>query len=201
MTRLAMRLYDEFTMKIEAAGDRWLIGGAARLVFAATLLFYFWNSARTKIGEGFFGFFTVSDNAYYQIALPAVEAAGGDVSRVAFLPWGLMVWAGTYAEFILPFLIVAGLATRVAALGMICFVIVQSAVDIFVHQVSAETAGALFDRFSDGLIADQRLFWVFLFAILVVKGAGALSLDAIVLKRKAAPARGAAASSRIVGIS
>jgi putative oxidoreductase len=201
MTRLAMRLHDELTKKIEAAGDRWLIGSAARLVFAATLLLYFWNSARTKIGEGFFGFFSVSDNAYYQIALPAVEAAGGDVSQVAFLPWGLMVWAGTYAEFILPFLIVVGLATRIAALGMICFVIVQSAVDIFVHQVGAETTGALFDRFSDGLIADQRLFWVFLFTILVVKGAGALSLDAIILKRTAAPARGAAGSSRIDQIS
>ncbi len=196
-----MTLYDELTVKLEAAGDRWLIGIAARLVFAATLLLYFWNSARTKIGEGFFGFFTVSDNAYYQIALPAVEAAGGDVSQVAFLPWGLMVWAGTYAEFILPFLIVVGLATRIAALGMIGFVIVQSAVDILVHQVGAETTGALFDRFSDGLIADQRLFWVFLFTVLVVKGAGALSLDAIILKRKTAPARGAAGLSRMARIS
>jgi hypothetical protein len=34
-----------------------------------------------------------------------------------------------------------------------------------------------------------------------VKGAGALSLDAIILKRTAAPARGAAGSSRIDQIS
>ncbi len=189
------RIYDRFVSGIEAAGDRWLIGLAARLVFASTLLFYFWNSARTKITDGTFGFLSVSDNAYYQIALPAVEAAGGDVGNVAFLPWGLMVWAGTYGEFILPFLILAGLATRIAALGMIGFVIVQSAVDILVHQVGTETAGAAFDRFSDGLIADQRLFWIFLLAVLAMKGAGALSIDALLLKRKAAPARGAAISS------
>lgn len=195
MREQATRIYDKVTSRLEAAGDRWLLGLAARLVFASTLLFYFWNSARTKIGDGFLGFFTVSDNAYYQIALPAVEA-GGDVSQVAFLPWGLMVWAGTYAEFLLPLLIVVGLATRLAAAGMIAFVSVQSLVDVVVHQVGAETTGAPFDRFSDGLIADQRLFWMFLFTVLIVKGAGALSLDAAILKRKAAPARGAAISSR-----
>lgn len=193
--------YGELVQKLETTGDRWLIGLGARLVFAATLLFYFWNSARTKVGDGIAGFFSVSDNAYYQIALPAVEAAGGDVGQVAFLPWGLMVWAGTYAEFILPLLIVLGLATRVAAAGMIGFVLVQSAVDILVHKVGAETTGAPFDRFSDGLIADQRLFWVFLFTILVVKGAGAISLDAALLKRKTAPARGAVGSSRMAGLS
>lgn len=196
MREQAMRVYDNVTLRLDAAGDRWLLGLAARLVFASTLLFYFWNSARTKIGDGYLGLFTVSDNAYYQIALPAVEAAGGDVSQVAFLPWGLMVWAGTYAEFLLPFLIMVGLATRLAAAGMIAFVCVQSLVDIFVHRVGADTTGAPFDRFSDGLILDQRLFWVFLFTVLIVKGAGALSLDAAILKRKAAPARGAAISSR-----
>lgn len=192
MRPLMTSLIENGARVLEAAGDRWLIGLAARLVFTSTLLLYFWNSARTKVGDGVTGFFSVSDNAYYQIALPAVEAAGGDVGQVAFWPWGLMVWAGTYAEFILPLLIVLGLGTRLAALGMIGFVSVQTIVDIVVHKVGSETIGTLFDRFPDGLIADQRLFWVFLFAVLVVKGAGAVSLDGLIAKRKAAPTWGAA---------
>lgn len=169
---------------VEKLLDGWFLSLAARFFFLAVLYFYFLNSARTKVGEGILGFFQVSDGAYYQIVLPAVEAAGGNVSNVAFIPWGLTVWAGTYAEFILPLLIVIGLFTRVAALGMICFVLVQSYVDIVVHKVGAETAGAWFDRFSDGLIWDQRTLWVFLLATLVVKGAGAISVDALLARRR-----------------
>ena len=37
--------------------------------------------------------------------------------------------------------------------------------------------GAWFDGFSDGLIFDQRLFWVLCVMLLIVKGAGKFSLD------------------------
>jgi putative oxidoreductase len=47
---------------------------------------YFLNSARTKVGEGIAGFFSIQPGAYYQIAYPAVEAAGGDVGAVSFFP-------------------------------------------------------------------------------------------------------------------
>lgn len=177
------RFHDAVFGGIERAVENWLPGLAARFVFASTLLLYFLNSASTKVRDGLAGFFTVSDSAYYQIALPAVEAAGGDVSQVAFLPWGAIVWSGTYAEFVLPLLIVAGLLTRIAASGMIVFVFVQTLVDITVHRVGAETIGALFDRFPDGLIADQRLLWLFPLLYLVVKGAGAISLDALLSRR------------------
>ena len=172
-------LHDAAFGAVERALDGWFIGLAARFVFAAVLWFYFLNSARTKIGDGFLGFFTITDNAYYQIALPAVDAAGGDVSQVAFLPWGLMVFMGTYGEFILPFLVVLGLFARIAALGMIAFIAVQTLVDVTVHQVGPETIGALFDRFPDGVIMDQRLLWIFPLVYVVVKGAGAVSLDAL----------------------
>jgi putative oxidoreductase len=139
-------------------------------------LTYYLNSFSTKIGTGPLGLL-VADNAYYQIAPAAVEAAGFDVTAVPFLPWGLMVWAGTYAELILPVLIVIGLFTRLAALGMIGFITVQSLVDIFAHKIGAEATGAWFDRASDAVILDQRLMWVTVLAFLVLKGAGRLSLD------------------------
>jgi putative oxidoreductase len=99
----------------------------------------------------------------------------GDLSA---FHWAV-VFAGTVAEFILPILIVIGLFTRLASLGMIGFVIVQSLTDLFGHGgiEHAETLGAWFDRIPDSLILDQRLFWVAILLILVMKGAGSLSAD------------------------
>lgn len=167
---------------IERLGDAWLLGLIARFAFAAVLWSYFLNSAKTKVGDGFLGFFSVSSGAYYQIALPAVNAAGGDVGAVSFFPWGLIVYMGTYAEFILPLLIVIGLFSRIAALGMIGFIAVQTFVDITVHQIGAESIGAWFDRFPDGVIADQRLLWIVPLTVIIIKGPGLLSLDALLTK-------------------
>jgi putative oxidoreductase len=168
-------LYDRSVHAVTSRLDSWFLGLAARLVFAAVLLPYYLNSAMTK----FDGLFSISDSAYYQIALPAVDAAGGDVSAVAVFPWGLMVVFGTYGEAILPVLVVLGLFTRIAAFGMIGFILVQSLTDILVHKVEASTVGALFDRFPDSVILDQRLLWIFPLLYLAVKGAGFLSLDKI----------------------
>jgi putative oxidoreductase len=99
---------------------------------------------------------------------------------VGYDPSGLSVWnwlvalAGGYAEFLLPALIVLGLLTRLAALGMAGFVLVQSLTDIFGHGAAA---GAWFDRASDALILDQRALWLLLLAVLLCKGAGPLSAD------------------------
>lgn len=179
-------LHDYIFELLERATEGWFLGLAARFVFAAVLWGYFLNSARTKVGEGFLGFFSVSPSAYYQIALPAVEAAGGDVDAIGILPWGLIVTLGTYAEFILPILIVFGLFSRIAAIGMIGFVAVQTLVDITVHKVGPETIGALFDRFPDSTIADQRLLWMLPLVYLAIKGPGLLSLDALLAKKFAA---------------
>jgi putative oxidoreductase len=163
---------------LERLGDSWLLGLIARFAFAAVLWSYFLNSAKTKVGDGLLGFFSISPGAYYQIALPAVEAAGGDVDAVSFFPWGLLVFMGTYAEFILPLLIVIGLFSRLAALGMIGFIAVQTFVDITVHQIGAESIGAWFDRFPDSIIADQRLLWIVPLTVIILKGPGLLSVDA-----------------------
>jgi len=172
-------LHDRVFGYIERIGDKWLLGLIARFAFAAVLWGYFLNSARTKVGDGIGGFFSISPGAYYQIALPAVEAAGGDVDAVAFFPWGLIVLMGTYAEFILPLLIVAGLFSRIAALGMIGFILVQTFVDITVHKIGAEAIGAWFDRFPDAVIADQRLLWMVPLLVIAIKGPGLFSLDSL----------------------
>ncbi len=159
------------------AGD-WFLPLAARATFLAVLFFYFYNSWKTKVEGGLTGFLSVMDSAYYQIVPWAVDAAGGEISQVGLINHAIVL-LGTTAEIVLPLLIVAGLLARAAALGMIVFIGVQSWVDINFHGVSGDTAGALFDRFSDSLVADQRTLWVFLLLVLVVKGAGAVSLDAL----------------------
>jgi putative oxidoreductase len=153
----------------------------ARLVFAAVLFRYFWGSALTKVGDGIFGLFQPSIGAYSQIYPKALEAAGYDPSQLGTFAW-MVVVAGTLAEFILPVLIVLGLMTRLAAVGMIGFVVVQSLTDIVGHMADAATVGALFDRASGSLIMDQRTLWVMLFLVLVLRGGGALSLDRVLFR-------------------
>ncbi len=162
----------------------WVLPTLARLIFAAVLFLYYWNSALTKVGEGIMGIFKPSDGAYIQIFPKAVEAAGYDTSQLGVFHW-LVALAGTWAEFILPVLIVLGLLTRLASLGMIGFIFVQSIVDITGHGLGATDIGAWFDRHASALIVDQRAFWVFLLLVLVVRGAGPLSLDRLLGRKDA----------------
>lgn len=155
----------------------------ARFVFAAVLLVYYWNSGLTKLGDGVFGFLTPSAGAYVQIFPKAMEAAGYDTAQLTLFHWAV-VTGGTIAEFLLPALIVIGLLTRISALGMIGFVVVQSLTDLYGHGGIAHdgTLGAWFDRMPDALILDQRAFWVMALAVLVFKGAGALSADRLLFR-------------------
>lgn len=179
MTAL-VTLYDMISDALERSLDG-LLPLLARLIFAAVLLAYFWASAVTKLGDGLFGFLQPSTGAYAQIFPRAMEAVTYDVSQLGVFHW-LVVVAGTWAEFLLPLLIVLGLATRLAALGMIGFVAVQSLTDLYGHGgiEHPETLGAWFDRMPDAVILDQRALWVFLLLVLVIKGGGALSLDRVI---------------------
>lgn len=178
MTRL-LSLHADMAAALDRAGDA-LLPLLSRFVFAAVLLPYFWASGLTKLGDGVLGVIRPAMGAYAQIFPRAMEAAGYDVSQLGLWHWAVVV-AGSWAEFLLPLLIVLGLATRLAALGMVGFVILQSLTDLYGHRgiEHAETLGAWFDRMPDGVILDQRAFWMLLFAVLVLKGAGALSLDRI----------------------
>ncbi len=175
MNRL-LNLHDRGSMALADQAD-WLLPSAARLVFAGVLLGYFWTSAGTKLE----GVFTPSVGAYAQIFPRVFEAVGYDTAQLGL--WHrLVVLAGAWGEYVLPLLIVLGLFTRLAALGMAGFVLVQSLTDIFGHGAGA---GGWFDAASDALILDQRAFWMLLFLVLIVKGAGPLSADRML--RKASP--------------
>jgi len=179
-------IHDNVFASLERGLSDWFLGLAARLVFASVLLLYFLNSFATKVGEGFAGFFSIQDGAYFQILPTVMEAYGYDTANVPLIPYDLIVFAGTYTEILLPILIVIGLFTRLAALGMIGFVLVQSYVDIAFHGADEKTTGAFFDRVQDSAIFDQRTLWVFVLIYLVVKGAGAISLDGFLSRRTSA---------------
>ena len=150
----------------------------ARFVFAAVLLVYFWGSALTKLGDGQLGLFRPSSGAYVQIFPKAMEAVGYDTSALGLWHWAVVV-AGTSAEFLLPALLLIGLFTRLAAVGMLGFVDVQTLTDLYGHGAihQAATLGAWFDRASGSLILDQRAFWVLGLMVLVMLGGGPLSAD------------------------
>jgi putative oxidoreductase len=168
-------LYRSVMFRIANAAGQWFLPSAARFSFAAVLLGYYWASAMTKFSDGFLGFFSPTIGAYYQILPGITEAAGYDPMEISWI-FTPIVLLGSWAEVILPLLIIIGLFTRGAALAMIGFILVQSLVDMFGHGIAA---GAWFDRASDALILDQRLLWVVILGILVVKGGGKLSIDAI----------------------
>ena len=177
MIRTLTALHDAVFSGLERATVP-VMTSLARFIFAAVLLIYYWNSGLTKLGDGFLGFLFPSDGAYIQIFPKAVEAAGYDFSQLGTFHW-LVVVAGTWAEFLLPLAIVIGLFTRLAALGMIGFVAVQTLTDLYGHGGIAHegTLGAWFDRMPDSIVLDQRAFWVFVLLYLVFRGGGPLSVD------------------------
>ena len=167
----------------------WLLPSLARFLFAALLAMYFWVSGLTKLGDGLLGIFSPSTGAYAQIFPRVMDEVLYDTSQLGLFHT-LVVMAGTWAEFLLPLLIVIGLLSRLAALGMIGFIIVQTLTDLFGHGVINEptTVGAWFDKVPGSLIMDQRALWLFLLIVIVVKGAGPVSLDRL-LGARATPAR------------
>lgn len=138
----------------------------ARLLFLSSLAFLFWNSAMTKIGGSIGGLFSPSPGAYAQIFPKAMENAGFDPSQLGFFHH-IMVYAGTWSEFVIPALIVVGLFTRASALAMIGFVVVMTVVDVYGH-------GGNFKQ-----LWFVRGPWFFLLAYLAARGGGMLSLDSL----------------------
>ncbi len=171
-----LNLYNKPLAAIESKLEPWLLPTLARFTFVAVLFMYFWGSATLKLGDGLFD---LSFGAYGQIFPAAFEAAGYDVGNLTTFH-KVVAYAGTYAEFALPVLIAIGLFTRLAALGMIGFTLVQSYVDIYGHMADETAIGSWFDRIADSQIMDQRLFWVTILMLLFIKGAGPLSADKLI---------------------
>lgn len=172
-------LYDRTANALNGSADS-ILPTLARFVFAATLLMYFWGSAHTKWTTDPLA---IDLGAYIQIFPRAFEAVGYDASAMSMFS-KLVIIAGTVAEYILPLMLIIGLFTRLAALGMLGFVAVQTYIDIVGHKVGAETIGTWFDRIPDSAIIDQRAFWILLLAVLVLKGAGPLSLDRLLARNR-----------------
>ncbi len=176
-------LNDRVFAGLEAFAGSWFLGLAARLVFSSVLLAFFINSAMTKLGTGFPDMLIPAIGAYAQIIPSVAEAAGYDVGAIALFPWKLMVLAGTYAELLLPFMLLVGLFTRFTALSLIGFVCVMSFVDVQFHGLDAKSIGMVFDRVQDSIIADQRLLWIFPLIYLTLKGGGPVSVDGLLAAR------------------
>ena len=142
----------------------------ARLIFTGVFVGYFWSSALTKLGDGFFGFIHLSAGAYIQIFPKTVEQLGYDTDQLGVIHW-IIAMMGTYSELLLP--------------AMIVLVCVQTLTDLYGHGVLADqrTVGAWFDRTVDSLIMDQRALWIFLLMFLCVAGGGRLSIDQWIKKR------------------
>jgi putative oxidoreductase len=117
----------------------------------------FWQSGRTKVE----GLFTIKDSTWFlfkeEYALPLI-------------PSDLAAVLGTTAEHVLPILLVLGLFTRFAALGLMGMTAV---IEIFVYPDAWVTHG----------------LWAASFLALIARGPGRLSVDHLFGFDRAATAR------------
>jgi putative oxidoreductase len=137
---------------------------SAKWAEAAMLLFVrvalggiFWRSGRTKVEEG--SLLTVSENAIFQFS-------DDPFNKVPLLPSEFTANLTTYAEHFLPIMLVLGLFTRLSALALLGMTMV---IQIFV--------------FPDAWWQVHSL-WVALALVLIIRGGGGLSLDALLSGRR-----------------
>jgi len=119
---------------------------AARVFPAAV----FWQSGRTKV-EGW----SVSDSAVFlfreEYRLPLVDPV-------------VAAWGATIAEHVLPVLLVLGLASRFAALGLL---VMTAVIQILVYPAAWPTHGV----------------WAACFLVVLARGPGRWSLDHLIVRR------------------
>lgn len=125
----------------------------ARIALAAI----FWFSGRTKVEEG--SLLTVSENAIYQFSEEPF-------SNVPLLPPEFAAYLTTYAEHLLPILLVLGLFTRLSALALLGMTLV---IQLFVFPEAWWQV---------------HIIWVALTLILITRGGGRFSLDAVLNSRR-----------------
>ena len=118
----------------------------------------FWRSGRTKVEEG--SLLSVSDST---LTLSNEDP----FNKVPLLPSDFAAYLTTYAEHALPILLVFGLFTRLSALALLGMTMV---IQIFV--------------FPDAWWPVHSL-WVALALVLIVRGGGGLSVDALLTGRRA----------------
>ena len=114
----------------------------------------FWRSGRTKVDEG--SWLSVSDTAVF---LFEEEYKGVP------LPPEFAAYMATYAEHLFPALLVIGLFTRLSALALLGMTMV---IQIFVYPEAWWSV---------------HMIWAALALVLIVRGGGSLSLDALLTKK------------------
>lgn len=154
MTLLAapLKLYDAAVQRLSGALPESLLLAFVRVVLGGI----FWRSGQTKVVEG--TWFQLTDTTY--------ELFRTEYSGVPLPPELAAVMANT-AEHVLPALLLAGLFTRGAALGLL-----------------GMTLTIQFFVFPDAWWPEHSL-WAALALVLVLKGGGLLSLDALLARRRA----------------
>jgi putative oxidoreductase len=147
---------------ITAPYNRFVAMLSAPWIDAVTLLFVrislagiFWRSGRTKVDEG--SWLTVSDTAIF---LFEEEYKGVP------LPPEFAAYMATYAEHLFPVLLVIGLFTRLSALALLGMTMV---IQIFVYPEAWWSV---------------HMIWVALALVLIVRGGGSLSFDALLIRKK-----------------
>lgn len=130
--------------------------GLALLVTRVALAGIFWRSGRTKVEEG--TTLSINDTTYF---LFEHEYTGLP------LPVDLAVPLATYAEHLFPVLLMLGLFTRFAALSLLAMTLV---IQFFVYPEAWWAT---------------HILWVAMAAILVSRGGGLFSLDALLASRRA----------------
>lgn len=133
------------------------IQNLALLFTRVVLAGIFWRSARTKIDEG--SWFSISDTTYF---LFQEEYSGVP------LPSDFAAVMATVSEHVFPILLVLGLFTRLSALALLGMTLV---IQIFVYPEAWWQVHSL---------------WVAMALVLIVRGGGSISLDAPLVRRRAA---------------
>ncbi len=147
--RRVFRSYDRIARLLSGP---WIESGALLLTRLA-LAGVFWRSGRSKVVEG--SWLTIDETQYFlfdEFGLP--------------IPSALMVPVTTYAEFVLPILVAAGLLTRVSALGLLAMTLVIQ-----------------FLIFPEAWWPTHSL-WAALALVLISRGGGIFSLDALLVRAR-----------------
>jgi putative oxidoreductase len=127
----------------------------ALLITRVALAGIFWRSYKTKIEEG--TWFDLTDTTYF---LFENEYSGVPI------PPDIAAPMAAFSEFLFPILLVLGLATRFAAVSLLGMTLV---IQIFVYPDAWWSV---------------HLLWVAMASILIVRGGGLFSADALVVKAR-----------------
>lgn len=139
---------------VELASGRF-VEGLALLLTRVALAGIFWRSGRTKVEEG--SWFDLTDTTYFLFE--------NEYSGVP-LPTDIAAPMATYAETFLPILLVLGLATRFSAVALLGMTLV---IQFFVYPEAWWSV---------------HLLWVAMAAILISRGGGSFSVDAVIAKAR-----------------